>query len=73
MQGDLLEGFPEINYTVHDVKKKLIWNEQNQMYDEFVISCRTVGKDFKLSGKCKNCVPPWEICPSGCPDAIQIP
>ena len=71
MQGDLLEGFPEINYTVSNVKKELIWNEQNQMYDEFILSCVTIGKDFKQFPECKQCVPPWEVCPNNCPNAIK--
>jgi hypothetical protein len=28
------------------------------------------GENFKLSGLCQNCVPPWEDCPNGCPDAF---
>lgn len=31
------------------------------------------GAGFKLSGECKDCVAPWEVCaalPNGCPDAI---
>jgi len=29
-----------------------------------------VGEDYRVSGRCKNCVPPWEVCPNGCPDAL---
>lgn len=29
------------------------------------------GPNYKISGECKNCVPPWEDCPHGCPDAFQ--
>jgi hypothetical protein len=27
------------------------------------------GADYRPSGLCKNCVPPWETCPE-CPDAL---
>ena|SRR3990167_7749030 len=30
-----------------------------------------VGPDYRVSGLCKHCVPPWEVCPNGCPDAIS--
>lgn len=30
------------------------------------------GKKFKKSRGCKQCVPPWEICPNGCPNSINI-
>jgi hypothetical protein len=26
---------------------------------------------IKRSGKCRDCVPPWELCP-GCPDSIEV-
>lgn len=28
------------------------------------------GEHYKPSGDCKNCVPPWELCPD-CPDGLQ--
>lgn len=31
------------------------------------------GTGFKLSGTCKQCVPPWEACPNGCADEINQP
>jgi hypothetical protein len=27
------------------------------------------GRDFKVSGLCKSCVPAWEVC-GGCPDTL---
>ena len=78
MQGDLLDNtFPEMNYEVFDVVKKKTWNEQNKMFDENVISCRTVGKNSKRipcgrdTGECTQ--PPWEVCPNKCPNAIHRP
>ena len=71
MQGDLLGGFPEeLNYEVLEVRKKKIWNEQNRMFDEIVLYCKTRGKDFKQSPACKYCVPPWEVCPNNCSNAL---
>jgi hypothetical protein len=32
---------------------------------------RITGKDFKLSGDCAGCCPPWEVCSWPCPDAIN--
>lgn len=34
------------------------------------ISADTIkGKKYKISGLCKDCVPPWEVC-AECPDRI---
>jgi hypothetical protein len=29
------------------------------------------GRDYRPSGLCRNCVPAWEVCPQGCPDAFK--
>jgi hypothetical protein len=31
------------------------------------------GKNYKPTGFCLGCVPPWEACPIGCPDALPTP
>ena len=33
---------------------------------------KKVGRPRKiLSGNCRGCVPPWDVCPNACPDAIE--
>lgn len=60
----------------HGWKNRIVGREiteqQQQLFESFSDGGirRITGKDFKLSGDCAGCCPPWEVCSWPCPDAI---
>ncbi len=62
--GIPFDGEFEAGYETDLKKSGVLYMRQHKMAVE--------GKRFKLSGTCKQCVPPWEVCPHGCADEFRI-
>lgn len=46
------------------------WREENTLPVPAKPRYLIRGENYKPTGLCKQCVPPWEVCPIGCPDAF---